>query len=70
MLKLFCPCLWVRCMSDIKKSGKDRVYYCLRMENISMLKSSADHDNKELLLLSGSSYKKVCSSLYSDNEEE
>ena len=70
MFKKICPCLWVRCMSDINKSGKDRVYYCSRMKNISMLKSSADLDNKKLLLLSRSSYKKVCSSLYSDNEEE
>ena len=57
-------------MEDSKKSGMEKVYHYSRMTNISKLKSLSDHDNKELFPISGSSFKKVCSSSYSENEEE
>ena len=45
------------------------VFYYVRITKISIIKSSSDIDNKELLPVSSSSYFKVCISSDSDTEE-
>ena len=70
LLKIHLPCLWVLRLADINKSGMEKVFYYSRMTKISIIKSSSDLDNEELLPVSSSSSLKVCSSSDSDNEEE
>ena len=52
ILKLRPPCLWLICLDVINKAGMDKVLYYTRMTNISIIKSSSDLDNKELLPVS------------------
>ena len=48
----------------------DKVFYYSRITNVSIIKSSSDIDNKELLPVSISSYFKVCISSDTDIKEE
>ena len=59
LLKILFPCLWVLRLADRNKSGMDKVLYYARMKKISIIKSSSDIDNKELLPVSGSSSQKL-----------
>ena len=61
LLKIIFLCLWVLHLADINTSGMDNVFYYARMTKISIIKSSYDLDNKELLPVSTSSSIKVCS---------
>ena len=47
-----------------------KVFYYFRMTKISIIKSSTDIDNKELLSVSSSLYKKVWISSDNDTKEE
>ena len=49
LLSLF---LWVLCLADSNKAGMDKFVSDTRMKNISIIKSSSNIDNKELLPLS------------------
>ena len=69
LLKIPSPCLRVLCLAESNKAGMDKVFYYARMTKISIIKSSYNLDNKELFLLSSSSYFKVWISSYSDTEE-
>ena len=69
-LKILFPCLRVLCLADSNKLGIDKVFYYARMTKISIIKSSSDLDNKELLLVSSLSSFKVCISSDSDTWEE
>ena len=70
ILKIIFRCLPVLRLADSNRSGMDKVLYYSRMTKISIIKSSSDHDDKELSPVSGSSYQKVWISSDSDNEEE
>ena len=54
LLKIIFPCLWVLRLVDSNKSGMDKVFYYAIMKKISIIKSSYDLNNKELLPVSGS----------------
>ena len=57
-------------LTDINKSGMYKVFNYSRIKKISIIKSSSDLDNEELLPVSSSSYFKIWSSSDSDTEEE
>ena len=59
LLKLIFPCLRTLRLANSNKAGMDKVFYYSRMTKISIIKSSTDLDNKELLPVSGSSSFKV-----------
>ena len=70
LLKIISLCLWVFLLADSNKAMMDKVFYYSRMTKISIIKSSYDLDNNEVLSISKSSYLKVWSSSDSDTEEE
>ena len=70
LLKIFLPCFRVLHLVDSNKAGMDKVFYYTIMTKISIIKSSSDIDNKEILPVSRSSSTKVWSSSDSDTEEE
>ena len=56
-------------MAYSNKSGMDKVYHYYQMKNTFIKKSSSNIENEELLPVSGSFSKHVCSSSDSDDEE-
>ena len=70
ILKILSPCLRVICLADSNKSGTDKVFQYYRITKISIINSSSDNGNKELLPVSSSSYFNVWSSKDIDNKEE
>ena len=70
ILKILSPCLRVICLADSNKSGTDKVFQYYRITKISIINSSSDNGNKELLPVSSSSSQKIWNSSDSDTEEE
>ena len=68
LLGLILPCLRVLRLADINKSGMDKLFYYTRITKTSIIKSSSDIDNKELFLVSSSSYIKLRSLFDNDTE--
>ena len=64
------PCPFLICCYLQGEEPKDKVLYYAIMTKISIIKSSSDIDNKELLPVSGSSYQKAWISSDIDTEDE
>ena len=71
IFKIKSPFLWVIHIEDSNNTGMYKVFYYATMTKISIIKSSYDINNKELLPVSGSSSQNVCisSDIYTKEEE-